>query len=83
MINAHMIDKLCIELLIITGILAGMWPCGVITWLNELFVSESKSQVYGQLHDFLKTAPITASNISRLLASSGISAGMCMCHPSS
>lgn len=26
------------------GILAGIWPCGII---SELYISESKSQVYG------------------------------------
>ena len=34
----------------ITGILAGAWPCGVITLLGELYVAESKAQVYGFLH---------------------------------
>lgn len=36
-----------------TGILAGIWPCGVVTLLSELFIAESKSQVYGALHAFL------------------------------
>jgi hypothetical protein len=35
------------------GILAGMWPCGTITMLGELFGAESKGQVYGHLHSFL------------------------------
>ena len=48
------------------GVLAGMWPCGVITSVCELFLSESKSQVYGHLHDFLKSAPETASHLSKL-----------------
>lgn len=29
------------------GILAGIWPCGIITLISELFISESKTQVYG------------------------------------
>ena len=29
------------------GILSGMRPCGVIVILTELFIAESKSQVYG------------------------------------
>ena len=37
------------------GILAGIWPCGTITLLAELFISESKAQVYGALHDFLQS----------------------------
>ena len=48
----------------ISGILAGVWPCGVITLLSELFISESKSQVYGHLHSFLQSAPNTADNLS-------------------
>ena len=47
-----------------TGVLAGMWPCGVITLVRELFLAESKSQVYGHLHDFLQRAPGTASHLS-------------------
>jgi hypothetical protein len=42
-----------------------MWPCGVITCFNELFVSESKSQVYAYLHEFLRSAPAMASNLSK------------------
>lgn len=49
----------------VIGILAGMWPCGIITFLNELFTSESKSQVYGQLHEFLRIAPLPATNLSK------------------
>lgn len=48
------------------GILAGMWPCGTITLLRELFLAESKSQVYGHLHQFLQSVPSTASNLSKL-----------------
>jgi hypothetical protein len=48
-----------------------MWPCGVITLLNELFISESKSQVYGQLHDYLRIAPLTAQNLSTYVVISG------------
>ena len=36
-----------------TGIVAGMWPCGKITLIGELFSSESLSQVYGFLHTFV------------------------------
>ena len=39
---------------LLTGIVAGMWPCGVITFLSELYVAESKTQVYGALHDFMQ-----------------------------
>ena len=46
------------------GILVGMWPCGVIALLRELFLAESKAQVYGHLHEFLKSAPAAAANLS-------------------
>ncbi len=48
-----------------TGILAGIWPCGVITLLAELFVSESKAQVYGALHDYLCTNMAATNDISK------------------
>ena len=31
----------------------GAWPCGTIVLLNELFGTESKSQVYGSIHTLL------------------------------
>ena len=36
------------------GILAEMRPCGMIVLLAELYSSESKSQVYAHLHEFLR-----------------------------
>ena len=33
------------------GTFFGMKPCGIILFVYELFISESKSQVYGILHD--------------------------------
>lgn len=47
------------------GILAGIWPCGTITLLTELFVSESKAQVYGAVHDFLRSNPGSTADISK------------------
>ncbi|XP_044168316.1 uncharacterized protein LOC122952504 [Acropora millepora] len=35
------------------GTFFGMKPCGIILFVYELFISESKSQVYGILHDVL------------------------------
>ena len=35
------------------GIYAGVWPCGKITMIGELFGSESLSHVFGFLHTFL------------------------------
>ena len=36
------------------GIVVGAWPCGTIVMMGQLFRSESKSQVYGHVHTFLK-----------------------------
>ena len=47
------------------GILAGMWPCGVVTLISELFLAESKCQVYGHLHQFLQSVPASAANLSK------------------
>ena len=35
------------------GVLTGVWPCGIITTVTELFGAESVSQVYATLHTFL------------------------------
>ena len=42
-----------------------MWPCGIITFIRELFIAESKSQVYGHLHDFLLKNEGAASSLSK------------------
>ena len=44
----------------------------MITFVRELFLAESKSQVYGHLHQFLQSAPSTASNLSRFLTFSNV-----------
>ena len=49
-VGLHTIAFVCS--IISKGILAGIWPCGIITLLNELYISESKSQVYGAIHSF-------------------------------
>lgn len=46
-------------------ILAGMRPCGVIVLLGELFISESKTQVYGYLHNFFAMHPDVAKCIGK------------------
>ena len=51
----------------ISGILAAMWPCGIITHVSELYTAESKSQVYGQLHDLLQTESAMATNLSAFI----------------
>lgn len=47
-----------------TGIVAGMWPCGTIIFLDELFRAESTAQVYGCLHTFFYTNPLSTKDIS-------------------
>jgi hypothetical protein len=47
-----------------TGILAGVHPCGVIALIGELFGAESKGQVYGHLHSFLSINECATSSIS-------------------
>ena len=51
----------------ITGILAGMWPCGIISVMAELYVAESKSQVYGALHDFIQRNRVSLPDLSASL----------------
>ena len=48
------------------GILAGIRPCGIIVLLSELFTSESKAQVYANLHQFLQQFPQVSSSIGKL-----------------
>ena len=55
--GVHMYNILLTAWFILLGILAGLWPCGVITILSKLFVSESKAQVYGHLHNVLQVHP--------------------------
>ena len=45
------------------GILLGAWPCGTIVMIEELFGTESKAQVYGQLHSLLSTNTHAMSNL--------------------
>ena len=47
------------------GILAGIWPCGTITLIAELFISESKAQVYGAVYDFMHSNMKSAEEISK------------------
>ena len=47
------------------GILAGMWPCGTVTLIDELFRAEAKSQVYGSVHSLMYLNSSTLSDISK------------------
>ena len=49
----------------LTGILAGVRPCGIIVLLAELFRAESKSQVYANLHEFMRRHPRVLENIGK------------------
>ena len=47
------------------GILAGMWPCGILVMLSELFSAESKSQVFASLHELLTDWDGIQSSLSK------------------
>ena len=44
------------------GVLAGMWACGIVVMLTELFAAESKSQVYAAFHELLSNHTTVASS---------------------
>jgi hypothetical protein len=48
------------------GILAGIWPCGIVVMVSELFISESLSQVYGTPHDFCARNEQAASKLGNI-----------------
>ena len=52
--------------MITAGVLAGIWPCGVVTTLEELFRAEAKCQVYGSIHSLLHANPTETSTISKI-----------------
>ena len=31
-----------------------MWPCGIVMLISELFIAESLSQVYANVHEMLQ-----------------------------
>ena len=47
------------------GILAGIWPCGTVTLIDELFRAEAKSQVYGSVHSLFYLNSNTLSDVSK------------------
>lgn len=47
------------------GIVAGIRPCGVIVLLAELFSSDSKSQVYACLHEYMRKHPCVSADIGK------------------
>ena len=49
------------------GILAGIWPCGIIVLVSKLFISESLSQVYGILHDFCQNNDVITCNLGKII----------------
>lgn len=52
------------HIIFILGVLAGIWPCGIIAMVAELFGSESLSQVYGHLHTYMNKHAEHLSNLS-------------------
>ena len=47
----------------------------VVSLLAELFISESKSQVYGAVHDFIRCNPEATEDITKLLLVNKFTAG--------
>ena len=45
--------------------LAGLWPCGIVVMLLELFSAESKSQVFAALHELLNNNRDALSDLSK------------------
>ena len=68
-LNIHSAGKInsgFISLWYNVGILAAIWPCGIVVHVAELFRSESIGQVYGQLHQFMQDNRFLASDLSML-----------------
>ena len=49
---------------LIAGVLAGMWPCGIVIMLTELFTAESLSQVYAAIHELFTNHSAITKNLS-------------------
>lgn len=47
----------------LTGISAAVWPCGIVTLLDELYGAESITQVYGSIHSLLHSNPSHTTDI--------------------
>ena len=47
------------------GIFAGVWPCGIVTIIGELYGSESLTQVYGFLHSYMHDNADKLSDLSK------------------
>lgn len=63
------LEHLCLKMYkctrCVTGILAGVWPCGTITIITELFIAEGKSQVYGNIHGLLQEHPENTAQLGK------------------
>lgn len=55
--------------MIVAGVLAGVWPCGTVTMLGEMFTAESMTQVYAFLHTFMYENKEALRNLSKYGAS--------------
>ena len=53
-----------LNLFLTAGVLAGMWPCGVVIMLTELFTAESLSQVYAAIHELFTNHSTITENLS-------------------
>ena len=47
-----------------------MRPCGILVLMSKLFTAESKTQVYGHLHDYYARHPHTAREIGTYMCNS-------------
>ena len=47
------------------GVLAGLWPCGIVVMLSELFSAESKSQVFAALYELLSNNRDALNDLSK------------------
>ena len=53
--------------MITAGVLAGIWPCGVVTMLEEIFRAQAKCQVqYMAASTAFSTNPTETSTISKI-----------------
>ena len=46
-----------------------MWPCAILVLFHELFIAESKSQVYAAIHELLRSHSSIANSLSKYFKS--------------
>ena len=58
------VDHMTVDISLCLGILKGIWPCGIITLVDEWFLSDSNTQVNGNIHSLQHANPPETSDIS-------------------